>query len=58
MAQLSDIEIAQQTEMQHIKHVASKINIDEDDLILYGKYKAKLPLNLIDEQKITNNNLV
>jgi formate--tetrahydrofolate ligase len=58
MAHLSDIEIAQQTEMQHIKEVASKINIDEDDLILYGKYKAKLPLNLIDEQKIAKNNLV
>ena len=58
MAHLSDIEIAQQTEMHHIKEVASKINIDEDDLILYGKYKAKLPLNLIDEKKIAKNNLV
>ncbi len=58
MAHLSDIEIAQQTEIQHIKKIASKINIDEDDLILYGKYKAKLPLNLINEQKIAKNNLV
>jgi len=58
MAHLSDIEIAQQTEMQHIKEVATKLNIDEDDLILYGKYKAKLPLNLINEEKIANNNLV
>lgn len=58
MAHLSDIEIAQQTEIQHIKEVASKINIDEDDLILYGKYKAKLPLNLINEKKIAKNNLV
>lgn len=58
MAHLSDIEIAQQTEIQHIKEVASKINIDEDDLILYGKYKAKLPLNLINEEKIAKNNLV
>ncbi len=58
MAHLSDIEIAQQTQMQHIKEVAAKINIDEEDLILYGKYKAKLPLDLIDEEKIKNNNLV
>jgi formate--tetrahydrofolate ligase len=58
MAHLSDIEIAQQTQMQHIKEVAAKLTIDEDDLILYGKYKAKLPLNLINEEKIANNNLV
>jgi len=58
MAHLSDIEIAQQTKMQHIKEVAAKIDIDEDDLILYGKYKAKLPLDLIDETKIEQHNLV
>ena len=58
MAHLSDIEIAQQTQMQHIKEVASRINIDEDDLILYGKHKAKLPLDLIDDEKIKKNNLV
>lgn len=58
MAHLTDIEIAQQNKMQHIKQVASKININEDDLILFGKYKAKLPLRLIDEEKIKNNNLV
>lgn len=58
MAHLSDIEIAQQTHMLHIKEVAAKLTIDEDDLILYGKYKAKLPLNLINEDKIAKNNLV
>ncbi len=58
MAHLSDIEIAQQTKMLHIKEVATKINVDEDDLILYGKHKAKLPLDLIDEDQIKNNNLV
>lgn len=58
MAHLTDIEIAQKTEMQHIKEVAKKISIVEDDLEYYGKYKAKLPLNLIDEEKIKQNNLV
>ena len=58
MAHLSDIEIAQQNHMQHIKEIAAKLNIDEDDLILYGKYKAKLPLNLINEEKIAKSNLV
>jgi formate--tetrahydrofolate ligase len=54
----SDIEIAQAATLQHIKNIAAKINIDEDDLELYGKYKAKLPLSLIDEAKIKNNNLI
>ncbi|MCL4144810.1 UNVERIFIED_CONTAM: hypothetical protein GTU68_047884 [Idotea baltica] len=58
MKSLSDIEIAQATEKNHIKHVAEKLNINEDDLELYGKYKAKLPLHLINEDKILRNNLV
>lgn len=42
----SDIEIAQNAKMSHIKEIAKKINIEEDDLEFYGKYKAKLPLYL------------
>ena len=38
----SDIEIAQEAVMLPIKEVAKKLNIEEDDLELYGKYKAKL----------------
>jgi formate--tetrahydrofolate ligase len=58
MKPLSDIEIAQKTELQPIVEIAKKLNIREDDLELYGKFKAKLPLNLIDEEKIRKNNLV
>ena len=58
MAHLSDIEIAQANDITHIKNIAKKLNIDEDDLELYGKYKAKLPLDLIDEAKVKENNLV
>jgi formate--tetrahydrofolate ligase len=58
MTHLSDIEIAQANDIAHIKTIAKKINIDEDDLEMYGKYKAKLPLDLIDEQKINQNNLI
>ncbi len=54
----SDIEIAQAAEMQHIKEIAAKLNIEEDDLEMYGKYKAKLPLSFLDEEKIAQNNLV
>ncbi|UGS20334.1 formate--tetrahydrofolate ligase [Flavobacterium cyclinae] len=45
----SDIEIAQNATMSHIKDIAKKINISEDDLEFYGKYKAKLPLRLQQE---------
>lgn len=54
----SDIEIAQAKELKNIKLIAQKINLKEDDLEMYGKYKAKLPLDLIDEDKIAQNNLV
>lgn len=54
----SDLEIAQSNEKEHIKLIAEKLNISEDDLEMYGKYKAKLPLDLIDENKIKNNNLI
>ena len=54
----SDIEIAQACVMTHIEKIAAKIEISADDLELYGKYKAKLPLKLIDESKIKNNHLV
>lgn len=45
----SDIEIAQNANMSHIKEIAKKINISEEDLEYYGKYKAKLPLYLQQE---------
>lgn len=38
----SDIEIAQEAQMIHIKEVASQLDITEDELEMYGKYKAKL----------------
>lgn len=55
---LSDIEIAQAASIQHIKHIAAKLGITEDDLNYYGKYKAKLPLSLINGTKIKNSKLV
>jgi len=58
MKHLSDIEIAQKTTLAHIKEIAQKLNVKEDDLEYYGKYKAKLPLHLIDKEKIAKNNLI
>ncbi len=45
----SDITIAQQAKLQPIKKIAEKLQIAEDDLEQYGKYKAKLPLHLQKE---------
>ena len=54
----SDILIAQAKKLAHIKEIAKKLHVAEDDLEMYGKYKAKLPLSLIDEDKVAQNNLV
>ena len=43
---MNDIEIAQQTEMEPIVDVAQKVGLTEEDLELYGKYKAKVSLPL------------
>lgn len=48
---LSDIEIAQQAKMQKITDVAAKLGISEEDIELYGKYKAKLSYDLIRRVK-------
>lgn len=44
---LSDIEIAQQAKMENITVVAAKLGIGEEDIELYGRYKAKLSMDLI-----------
>ena len=47
----SDIQIAHETKLERIENVAAKIGIDANELEHYGKYIAKLPLNLIGKQK-------
>lgn len=54
----SDLEIAQSAKLQHISKIASKLGIDEQNIEMYGHYKAKLPLSLIDENKLKTNNLI
>ena len=55
---MTDLEIAQKAQMLPIREVAKKLNISEDDLDPYGKYKAKLPLHLINTEKMKNSKLV
>ncbi len=54
----SDIEIAQSVKPFKIKKIAKKLGISSDDIEPYGKYKAKLPLFLIDEEKVRQNHLI
>ena len=54
----SDLEIAQGTAIRHIKEIASNTGISNEDLEYYGKYKAKLPLKLINEEKIRKSKLI
>jgi formate--tetrahydrofolate ligase len=54
----SDLEIAQSATLKHIKEIANGVGVEESDLEMYGKYKAKLPLNLIDEKAVSKSNLV
>jgi formate--tetrahydrofolate ligase len=54
----SDLAIAQGAPIRHIKDIAASLNISNDDLEYYGKYKAKLPLKLIDKEAVAKNHLV
>ncbi|HNY08688.1 MAG TPA: formate--tetrahydrofolate ligase, partial [Tenuifilaceae bacterium] len=54
----SDIEIAHEVKMKPVTEIAGKLGIDADDLVLYGKYKAKVPLKYIDKNKYQKNKLV
>ena len=55
---MKDIEIARKAKLKPIQEIGSKLGIREDDLELYGKYKAKIPLSYIDEKKVDQSNLI
>lgn len=54
----TDIQIAQSIPLKHIREIAAKLKLSEDHLIQYGKYKAKLPLNLLDAERIKRSKLI
>lgn len=54
----SDIEIAQSVEMKRIDEIATKLGVDPNEIEPYGHYKAKLPLHLIDEEKVQQSKLI
>jgi len=53
-----DIEIAQEAAIKPIVEVAALLGIPPEELELYGKYKAKIPLHFIDEKRIRKSKLI
>ena len=54
----TDIQIARETPLRKIKDVAEEIGISRDEVISFGRHMAKIPVNLIDKQKIDQSNLI
>lgn len=54
----SDIQIARSIELRKIKQVAESIGVDRNSVENYGRYIAKLPIHLINEEKVKNNKLI
>lgn len=53
-----DIEIAQEATILPVIEIAKKLGINPEKIELFGKYKAKLPISLIDEEKVKNGKLI
>ncbi len=54
----SDIEISRSAKLKPIAEIAKNLGIDPEDIIPYGKYKAKVPLTYLNEEKIKTSNLI
>jgi len=55
---MTDQEIARQITLQPVTEIAKKLGLDPDEIDMYGKYKAKIPLSKIDLNKARNSNLI
>lgn len=54
----TDIEIARSVRMKPVTEIARQLGIDPEDLELYGKYKAKVPLSYIDKERVRDAKLI
>lgn len=54
----TDIEIARETSLKKIKEIATEIGIPRDEVQNYGRYIAKTPIHLINEEKVKQHNLI
>jgi len=55
---MKDLDIARKVELKHISEIAEKFGVPADDIEMFGKYKAKIPLSFIDEKRGANSNLI
>lgn len=55
---MTDIDIAKKVNLIHIKEIAKRLNLSDDDIEMYGKYKAKIPLSFINEEVAKTKKLI
>ena len=55
---MTDQDIAKQIKLKDIRTIAKKLGLNEDDIEMYGKHKAKLPQSKIDADKVNQSNLI
>ncbi|AXT50753.1 formate--tetrahydrofolate ligase [Aquimarina sp. BL5] len=55
---MNDLQIAKKVTLAHISSIAEKFGVDPDQIEMYGKYKAKLPLHAINKENAQKSNLV
>ena len=55
---MTDLDIAKQIKLEDIRTIAKKLGLNEDDIEMYGKYKAKLPQSKINPEKVNQSNLI
>jgi len=57
-SKMTDIDIARKAKIKPINEITKQLGVNEDQIEPYGHYKAKLPLSLIDENKVEKNKLI
>ncbi|MBT8266280.1 MAG: formate--tetrahydrofolate ligase [Bacteroidia bacterium] len=55
---MTDQDIAKQIQLKHITQIAEKLGLNSEDIDMYGKYKAKIPLSKINLEKAKKSNLI
>jgi len=55
---MKDLDIAKKVKLQPIQSIAEKFGLKAEEIEMYGKYKAKLPLSRIDEEKVAKSKLI
>ncbi len=55
---MTDLQIAKKVELNPISEISKKFGLDPEEIEMYGKYKAKLPLSAIDKEKAVQSHLI